>query len=333
MAAVYGEADWFPSFYVRSQSNNEGRLEPTPTTSTPGTKRRDPLAASIKRRLNLVNSSNGQRPKCARRPALNMMRTYKTSSSRRQALCIRLLVVLIYDWLSKIAKGIQDENDEYVACYETDVRLLHSPSPGKKVPDVLLKKRQTRYPVIAVEVGVSEPLTKLFEDAERIFSGSRNTDLVILINIEEHGTRTNGSPWGLTDEDIRGMQDADCLADKILKWHQDHSCPLVGSFTAEIYFYWKDVGHHHQHRPTQPLWTYRFTLDGPVQEGRFTTTTSFSRYLTEDGFRFRFHGKEFPLPLKRMEEELKASLAEFEVWRSGEFASKKWKQVHGSQEY
>lgn len=26
---------------------------------------------------------------------------------------------VIYDWLSQIAKGIQDENDEYVACYET----------------------------------------------------------------------------------------------------------------------------------------------------------------------------------------------------------------------
>ncbi|KKA16314.1 hypothetical protein T310_10092, partial [Rasamsonia emersonii CBS 393.64] len=36
---------------------------------------------------------------------------------------------------------------------QADVRLLHSPSPGKKVPDVLLKKRQTRYPVIAVEIG------------------------------------------------------------------------------------------------------------------------------------------------------------------------------------
>lgn len=184
------------------------------------------------------------------------------------------------------------------------------------------------YPIIAVEIGVSEPLTNPFQDAEKIFAGTNSTAvLFILINVTEHGQRTNGSPWGLTDKDICSMKTAACLGDKIRKWHHDHCCPLVGNFTSEIYFYWRDMGH----RPPKPLWTYQFSPDGPMKSGTFVTSFNFGPFLT-DSFRLRLCGKDFELPLKQMEIKLKESLERFEIWRAYEFARKKWEQLHGKQQ-
>ncbi|KAL1983750.1 hypothetical protein VTN96DRAFT_9922 [Rasamsonia emersonii] len=151
--------------------------------------------------------------------------------------------------------------------------------------------RSEIIPVIAIDIGVSGPLDRLFKDAEKLLHGTEGyTQLVLLINIQEDWKRVDVYPWGLTGQELRDWEEVE-LADWILEWHHAKGVPLVGEFKVTMYMYSKDM----ERRPTGPFDTYDFSLTGPLKKG------ALSGLFFDKDFRVKLFGIEIRLPLEQLE--------------------------------
>lgn len=163
---------------------------------------------------------------------------------------------------------------------------------------------------MAVEIGWSETLEKLFVDAERLINGTRKgIDVVILLKIYEKNPHTeNEFPWGINPHDLhtlRRMNNKNQLAPMITKWFRDNDLALLGHIDVDLYWYPCT----RKTRPSRPL--YRFecpdiTQSPPAQRtGNFSTTlkTGKGTFLNRD-MTANIEGQSFELPAKELEESI-----------------------------
>lgn len=108
-----------------------------------------------------------------------------------------------------------------------------------KQADASLKKSKTGWPVIVLEVGVSEATKKLHEYARRWLEGScGQTKLVMLVDIQEQGRRnTSNDKWELSETDFCNYS---TLYTRILQWYRSREFRLVGSFRLSVHFWYSD---------------------------------------------------------------------------------------------
>lgn len=132
---------------------------------------------------------------------------------------------------------------------------------GTKIPDAALVSNNIsrRSPLAAVEVGYTETLDKLFNDAERLLRGSCN--LVIILKVfETESHRKDEFPWGIEPSTIKNLQKLhheNKLAPSILKFYDVNKLPLLGTLNVHVYLYPKGL----RTRPTRP--SYRLGQVGP----------------------------------------------------------------------
>ncbi|KAI7969098.1 hypothetical protein EIK77_006003 [Talaromyces pinophilus] len=162
-----------------------------------------------------------------------------------------------YDWLDRIGDNICGvEYDAQHACvilkggpswmHEAAADVIHCPLAGKfrgssKQADASLKKSKAEWPVVVLEVGISETTTKLYEDAERWLEGSdSDTKLVILVDIQEtRNWKTSNDKWGLSEADFRQLSHR-ALSRYIFQWYRSRGIQLVGSFKLSVYLWYSD---------------------------------------------------------------------------------------------
>lgn len=65
-----------------------------------------------------------------------------------------------------------------------------------------------------------------------------------------------------------------------------------------------------------PLWTYEFSLSGPIQHGKFAETFPNCPFLSEDYRHLKIQGIEVELPFARLETEFVKRLKSYEIARS-----------------
>lgn len=123
-------------------------------------------------------------------------------------------------------------------------RLRGRFSRSSKEADASVKKSGTKWPVVVLEVGISETTKKLEEDAERWLKGScGQTKLVILVDVEERGKRATSNDlrdkWELSEIDFQ-QPNRDTLPDKILQWYRSREIRLVGSFELSVHLRYSD---------------------------------------------------------------------------------------------
>lgn len=118
--------------------------------------------------------------------------------------------------------------------------LLNDEFGSTKQADASLMRFKSKRPTVVLEVGVSEPTNKLYEDAERWLADNSDTKLVILVDITEKGRRkTSDDNWGLSAIDFQ-EKSRDRLSDDILKWYQSKGIRLVGTFELSVHLWYSD---------------------------------------------------------------------------------------------
>lgn len=112
---------------------------------------------------------------------------------------------------------------------------------GRKVPDTVLLSQNIarKHPIIAVEIGWTEPV-KLF--VEHLTRGTKQgIDVVILLKVSKKNCHTrNEFPWGIYLHDITRLQelnDANQLALTILDWYKNNNFALLGQLHVGLYWY------------------------------------------------------------------------------------------------
>lgn len=180
---------------------------------------------------------------------------------------------------------------------------------GQKIPDAVLFSHNIarKYPIIAVEVGWTEPVEKLFEDAERLIYGTRQgIDIVILLKVFEKERHARDEfPWGIHPYDItslRAMNDANQLAPTILAWYKNNNLALLGQLDVHLYWYPRT----RTTRPTIPRYRFHYSISEPSEpNGMFTGTlnTAGSTSLSNN-WQAEIGGRSFELPVKALEQAL-----------------------------
>ncbi|EED15222.1 muramidase, putative [Talaromyces stipitatus ATCC 10500] len=90
-------------------------------------------------------------------------------------------------------------------------------SRSSKQADASLMNSKSKWPVVVLEIGISETTRKLYKDAERWLEGSNSqTKLVILADVQETPKwETSNNKWELSEVDFRETSH-DRLSDHIL---------------------------------------------------------------------------------------------------------------------
>lgn len=173
---------------------------------------------------------------------------------------------------------------------------------GTKVPDAALVSHdiKRRYPLVVVEIGFSETLDKLFDDATRLISGSSGKiDAVILVKVFEANRHLKDEfPWGIEQHDIaslRELDESDSLAHQILFYYETRKLKLIGDLNAEIYWYPKT----RKSKPTKPIYAFRNDPQN-TPNGSFTTSKHFG---------IEIGGNSFDLPVAELEREFSHGIA------------------------
>ncbi|KAK2761580.1 hypothetical protein FQN54_001408 [Arachnomyces sp. PD_36] len=115
-----------------------------------------------------------------------------------------------------------------------------------KYPNAVLRKARERYPTVVIEIGLSEPRGKLFQDANRWLQGTEgHTRVVIIAELQEifpsgrslvKGEPGTEFPYNFKEEDLDGIDGLELgLSRKIMKWHKEQNQPLTGDIVAHIY--------------------------------------------------------------------------------------------------
>lgn len=201
------------------------------------------------------------------------------------------------------------------------VYLSSAYTGSEKAPDEGLRQIGKQFPLIAVEVAVSETSRKVFEDAARWLKGSNGcTKLVVVVDIEEkksRGCAAETTNWGLST-DALGELELPSLTEHILQWHKDNKSPLVGSFQASFYLCF-------QNQPPRKVWKCEFSLEElesrcfTFEEAGYITTKELIPELDESQC--------FPLPLQDLSTEMRDCLVDHERKRASYKAHEKLKEV------
>lgn len=181
---------------------------------------------------------------------------------------------------------------------------------GRKVPDTVLVSQDIRrkHPIIAVEIGWTEPVEKLFEDAERLIRGTKQgIDIVILLKVSEKNRHTrNEFPWGIYPHEImrlKELHDDNKLAPTILDWYKNKNFALLGQLYVDLYWYPRT----RKMRPTNPIYHFYYSIFDPSEpNGAFTQPFNTARktFPTKE-WKAKIEGKSFELPMNALEEALR----------------------------
>lgn len=190
------------------------------------------------------------------------------------------------------------------------VSLSGSENGTKKIVDACLAIRERgEFPLVVVEVGFTEPLSKLFEDAERLFRGSyRKIKLVVLVKIYETNRHSrNEFPWGLQQNTLDALQNLDQagqLGIAIEQWYQNQGLRIIGDLKIEMYWY----SCNRSTKPTIPLYTFTYN-GGTLQTGKFAhrLRTGEDIFLDKD-YRLLLHDRHFELPVQTLEDSIQESV-------------------------
>jgi hypothetical protein len=114
-------------------------------------------------------------------------------------------------------------------------------SRSSKQADASLMNFTAKWPVMVLEVGISETTKKLYEDSERWLEGSSGqTKLVIPVDVQETPKwQTSNNKWELSEIDFR-QTNHDTLSDEILQWYRSKSIRLHGSFKLSVHLWYND---------------------------------------------------------------------------------------------
>lgn len=145
---------------------------------------------------------------------------------------------------------------------------------------------------MAVEVGVKEPLEKLYKDAERLIQGSNGAiEAVILINLTERNEhRAHDHPWG-QDPQILRSKTLNELSSIIKAWFTTQKLQLIGDLDGKVFFYPK----HRKTRPTIPLHTFMYN----------THTNQISNTNQGTTPKVTIRSQKFNLPVRKLEAAVK----------------------------
>jgi hypothetical protein len=175
---------------------------------------------------------------------------------------------------------------------------------SRKEPDACIRGDLDEYPLVALEVAMSESRAKAFRDANKWLEGSGGkTRLVIVVDIQEskipeRKKTTMIATWGLTDDEILQFTVTD-LGRHIRDWHQRERIPLLGDFTANFYFCYYG-------QPQQLVWEYKFSLNeaAPQQSLMRNTCSLRAKDLLPD-----FEDNlDFVLPVERISAKMRRCL-------------------------
>lgn len=124
---------------------------------------------------------------------------------------------------------------------DVSVKLNDDDSIGRKIVDAALI-RANGSPIIAVEVGFTQTLDSLFEEAERILNGCRDVvEVVILIKVYEDRRHTSDEfPWGIPHNDRKSLQslsDQNTLIPTIRDFYEEKGLPLLGDLRVDVHWY------------------------------------------------------------------------------------------------
>ncbi|PGH17696.1 hypothetical protein AJ80_04704 [Polytolypa hystricis UAMH7299] len=224
------------------------------------------------------------------------------------------------EWLQGIRDCLSKETgNEFVCIRSADVDLGGEYNGSEKAPDEGLRQVGEQYPLVAVEVAVSETSKKVFEDAARWLNGSDGcTKLVIVVDIKERMSRnTETTDWGLS-KDILGQLNVRDLTKHILQWHQDNKSSLVGSFQASFYLCF-------QNQQPRQVWKCEFSLE--ELEPRCFTFEGVD-YITKKELLPELDESDcFPLPLQDLSTRMRVCLIDHELKRASSKAREKLKEI------
>lgn len=107
----------------------------------------------------------------------------------------------------------------------------------RKEPHEGITPASGSYPLVALEIGVSEPKSDLLEDARKWLDGSDGeTKLVILVDIQERRKKIENEDfdWGLSDIWL-AKADQNAVTDHVLRRYQEKGIILAGRFYVNVY--------------------------------------------------------------------------------------------------
>ncbi|KAL1982676.1 hypothetical protein VTN96DRAFT_986 [Rasamsonia emersonii] len=229
---------------------------------------------------------------------------------------------IMASWFDYVGAHVSTPSNTYSSCRQSEISLRDSENGTIKIVDACLMSSSLhkQFPLIAVEVGFTQPLADLFDDAERLFRGSYGKiQVVILIKIYETNRHNkNEFPWGIQAHDIdslRTMDKAEALAPAIEQWYHDQKLALIGDLEVQVCWYHRC----RKSRPTPPI--YEFKRHPHLRPPLGSFVSNFKKgpgtYL-DDKFRLELEGQRFTLPMKELEDGLCDSInREKNRWISG----------------
>ena len=180
--------------------------------------------------------------------------------------------------------------------YRSEIRLADGSS---KVPDTILTTNTLgAYPTIAVEIGFTESLDKLYRDAEVLLNGSRGRiELVILLKASEtHQHVKNEYPWGESEDTLTNMNH-DELVSTIEKYYVKNQLKLVGNISVDVFSYAKD----RKTRPKRAIFSFSQPAGQTAEQKNPPQVT-----IKGQGFRF---------PVRKVQIATERGIANEKTWR------------------
>lgn len=179
-----------------------------------------------------------------------------------------------------------------------------------KQADASLKKARGEWPVVVLEVGISETTQKLYIDAERWLEGSNShTKLVVLVDVRETGKRnTSSDNWELCENDFQEMNHRR-LFQYIFEWYQSREINLFGLFTLCVHLWYSDGDRQ------CILDKAAFSPDNPIDLTMVEDVPLRLECLIPDGSSLG-HYRPLSFPLKRLVEKLQRGFEEIQIDRA-----------------
>lgn len=168
---------------------------------------------------------------------------------------------------------------------------------SSRVPDTaLVTSTFGSYPIVVVEVGFTEPLDKLYQDAEALLWGSKGrVELVVILKVREDDHQHLGSvyPWGKTKERLQAMTHENLLS-KIEDYCVVNKVKTVGDLTIDAYLYPKN----RKTRPRKPVYTFAYADQSSSPQAQSEKPPMVS-----------IKGQEFRFPVKKIKEAVERGVA------------------------
>ncbi|PCH08374.1 Hypothetical protein PENO1_007020 [Penicillium occitanis (nom. inval.)] len=217
--------------------------------------------------------------------------------------------------LSRLFMDLEDRLSAATGLYydstgSTSYELVGRFIGSVKQADASLKKSRDEWPVVVLEVGISETTHKLYADAERWLEGSNgHTKLVILVDVCETEKRNTASDkWELSANDFREMNHRR-LFQHIFEWYHSRRINLFGTFTLSVHLLYSDGDRQ------CVLDKAGFSPDSPIDLEMIEGVPLRLKHLAADGSSLSEHQPSL-FPLKRLVEKLQRGFEEIQIERA-----------------